>query len=243
MKIGVKTFDDGNFLKHFGNSVDFFEVMTVQGNDYSFLRDFSLPIVIHAEHQGFGMNPADSTERTQNLKSINFARKIADLVKAKKIIVHPGEIGKGNKNCSLENSIELFNELDDSRIIVENLPSKLNLTGLCENPDEIKEFMKRTKTGFCFDVNHSITNLRILERDYLFVKEYLQLLPTHYHIGGQRFNDYSAHFCFNNSDLDIKKVLSYYPSDAEITLETEVDIRKTEEDVKLVRKIIKELGK
>jgi endonuclease IV len=238
MKIGVKTFDDENFLKPFENKVDFFEIMAVQGNDYSFLKNFSLPMVIHAEHQGFGMNPADLTKRKQNLKSVNFARKIADLAKAKKIIVHPGEIESGNNNCSLENSINFFNELNDERIIVENLPSKLNLTRLCENPNEIKEFMERTKTGFCFDVNHSINNLRILDRDYSFVKEYLQLNPTHYHIGGQRFGDYTAHFCFANSDLDIKKVLNYYPNDAEITLETEVDIRKTEEDVKTIKKIL-----
>ena len=49
-----------------------------------FLKNFSLPIVIHAEHQGFGMNPADLTNRKRNLKSVNFTRKIADLAKTRK---------------------------------------------------------------------------------------------------------------------------------------------------------------
>jgi sugar phosphate isomerase/epimerase len=241
MKIGVKTFDDENFLKFFENKVDFFEIMTVQGNDYSFLKNLYLPIVIHAEHQGFGMNPADYTKRKQNLKSVNFAREIADLTQAKKIIVHPGEIEKGNENCSLENAVDFFNELNDERIIVENLPSKLNLTRLCENPEDIKEFMKRTKTGFCFDINHSINNLIILDKDYSFIKEYLQLRPIHYHIGGQSFDDYEAHYCLNDSDLDLKKILSYYPNNAEITLETEVDLEKTEEDIRIIKKVIQEL--
>ena len=73
MKIGVKTFDSEKFLKHLENKVDFFEIMAVQKNDYSFLKNFSLPMVIHAEHHDFGVNPADISRQEQNLKSINFS--------------------------------------------------------------------------------------------------------------------------------------------------------------------------
>ena len=38
MNFGVKTFDDGNFLKSFENDVSFFEVSAILGNDYSFLN-------------------------------------------------------------------------------------------------------------------------------------------------------------------------------------------------------------
>ncbi len=245
MKIGVKTFDNPNFLKHFENKVNFFEIMAVQKNDYSFLKNFSLPMVIHAEHGSFGFNPADISKKKQNLKTIKFAIKVADLVNAKKIIVHPEGIEKGNKNCSIENAINFFKEINDERILIENLPNSSNpkITRLCQTSRQIKRFMKKTGTGFCFDVNHTNELRKDIYGRYNFIKKFLKLNPSHYHLGGQKLNSYNAHLCFDDSDLDLKKILSYYPENAEITLETEVDIKKTEEDLKTIKKIIEELGK
>ncbi|VVB82493.1 endonuclease 4 [uncultured archaeon] len=242
MKIGVKTFDNEKFLKHFEDKVDFFEIMAVQKNDYSFLKNFSLPMVIHAEHQGFGVNLADSSKKEFNLNAINFARKVADSVNAKKIIVHPGEIEKENKNSSMKNAIDFLNELNDERILVENLykekPSEIRL---CKTPREIKKFMKKTNAKFCFDVNHAIGAIKNFNGKYNFVKKYIQLNPAHYHIGGQRPGDGAEHTCLADSELDLKKILSYYPDDAEITLETEVDIAKVEKDIEIIRNALKEL--
>ena len=62
MKIGVKTFNNPKFLEHFEKDVDFFEVQAIQKNNYSFLKKFSLPIVVHAEHQNFGINISDKSK-------------------------------------------------------------------------------------------------------------------------------------------------------------------------------------
>lgn len=244
MKIGVKTFDNPEFLKQFEDKVDFFEIMAIQTNDYSFLKDFSLPIVIHAEHQAFGVNPADSSKKELNLRSINFARKVANLSNAKKIIVHPGFIEKGNQNCSLKNSIDLFKEIGDKRILIENLP-KFHKEGksLASSSGKIKKIMKNAGTQFCFDVNHHLKNLKKLGRNYDFIKKYVQLNPAHYHIGGQRILERKEHTCLEDSELDLKQILSYYPENAEITLETETDIAKVEKDVEIIRNVLKELGK
>lgn len=245
MKIGVKTFDDEEFLKHFENKVDFFEIMAMQKNDYSFLRNFSLPIVIHAEHQYFGVNPADISKKEENLKSINFARKLADMTNAKKIIVHPGVVEKGNKNHSIKNSINLFNEINDERILIENLPriQGPNEISLCSNPNKIKKLMKKTNAKFCFDINHHLKCLKKFNGKYNFIKKYIKLNPAHYHIGGQKIVEKKEHICLENSELDLKKILSYYPDNAEITLETEVDIVKVDKDVEIIRNVLKELGK
>lgn len=248
MKIGVKTFGDEEFLKHFEDKVDFFEIMAIQKNDYSFLKNFSLPMVIHAEHQIFGVNLADSSKKEFNLKSINFARKLADFVNAKKIIVHPGEIEKGNKNCSVKDSINFFKGISDDRILVENLPTGFHFTPekyhrLGQTPREIKKFLKETKIKFCFDVNHAIERIKKFNGKYGFIKKYIKLNPAHYHIGGQKPSDGTEHLCLESSELDLKKILSYYPDDAEITLETEVDIAKVEKDIEIIRSVLKELKK
>ncbi len=246
MKIGVKTFDDEKFLKHFENDADFFEVMAIQKNDYSFLKNFSLPIVIHAEHQGFGINPADISKKELNLKAVNFAREVADMTNAKKIIVHPGAIEKKNPNCSIKNSINFFREINDDRILIENLPGKIDSEGkrLCQTPHQIRKFINKTKTRFCFDVNHVIQGFRKFNKKYDFIKRYLKLNPAHYHIGGERFiNETREHLSLIDSDLNLKEILKFYPKEAEITLETEVDIKKVESDVEIIKNVLKELGK
>ncbi len=247
MKIGVKTFDSEKFLESFEDRADFFEIMALQRNDYSFLKRFSLPFVIHAEHGRQGTNPADSSKREFNIKSVNFARRIADFTKADKIIVHPGVIEEGNKNCSLENAIGFFRGLNDERILVENIFSSESFPlcgrGLCDTPYQIKRFLDSTRTGFCFDVNHALLSGVKLNGDYSFVKGYTDLAPKHYHIGGQKLGGEDAHRSFMDSDLDIKKILQYYPHDAEITLETTTDISEVAYDLRIIRKILTDLTK
>jgi endonuclease IV len=242
MKIGVKTFDSEEFLKYFEDKVDFFEIMTAQKNDYSFLRKFSLPIVIHAEHWGFKTNPADTTKKEENLKSLNFARKIADETNAKKIIVHPGILEYGDKNCSLENAIDFFRKIDDDRILIENLPLYHdNYKNLCATPEEVYSFMKETEIRkFCFDVNHHVQCLTEIN-NYDFIKKYLELNPIHYHIGGQRIKEKIGHTSFDNSELNLKRILRYYPRDAEITLETQTDIESVNKDVTTIKRILEKM--
>jgi len=241
MKIGVKTFDSEKFLDYFEDKSDFFEIMAIQKNDYSFLKKFSLPMVIHAEHQGFGMNPADISKKEQNLKSINFAINLADMVNSRKIIVHPGIIEKGNSNCSEENAINLVQEINDDRILMENLNSGENIIRLCSAPEEIKTFTEKTKTGFCFDVNHAIKNIKGFDGNYSFLKRYIKLNPSHYHLGGQNLISGKDHICLRDSNINLKEIFRCLPKNIEITLETESDIKKVEDDIKIVKEIIEDL--
>jgi endonuclease IV len=247
MKIGVKLFRESEFikLKPFEKIVDFFEVMVLQKNDYSFLKNFPLPIVIHAEHQDGGVNIADSSKREHNLKSINFARKVADSVNAKWIIVHAGVLEKGNKNCSFKNAINLLKEINDERIIIENLPKEetheIIGTSLAYNARTMKKFLKKSGQGFCFDVNHAFWTRKDKKISYSFIKKYIALNPQHYHIGGQKFSE-DYHTALNNSDLDLKEILKHYPKDAWITLETLPNIESRYEDVEIIRKVIEELN-
>jgi len=246
MKFGVKNYDNEKFFNYLKDKADFIETMAIQGRDYSFLKDFPVPVVIHAEHQAFGINPADLSKREENLNSINFAKKIADLTGAKKIIVHPGIIKNGNKNCSMKNAVAFFKEIKDDRILVENLFENeygvLNGEGLCGTPWKTKRFLKKTGVGFCFDINHAIAGMKDFKENYNFIRRYLKLNPAHYHIGGQKKKVSVFHLYFKDSELDLKKILSYYPKDIEITLETGTDEKIMEEDLETIRKVVGELS-
>ena len=239
MKIGVKTFNNPKFLKHFKDKVDFFEIMAIRENNYEFLKEFKKIEVIHAEHQGFGINFADRAKQELNKKSVDFAIALADKTNAKKIIVHPGALK--DKKCSKENSVKFIKNIPDKRIIIENMPyeDKLGVT-----PNETKKFLKETDKGLCFDINHAIEAATFLKIDYLeFIKEFVKLKPDHYHIGGQSIKNNKTHLALKESDFDLKEVVSLLPKNAKITLETTTDINKTEEDIKIIKQIIKELKK
>lgn len=245
MKLGVKTFNSKDFLEPFKDKVDFFEIMAIETVNYDFLKEFDIPIVIHSQHRKFGVNVADKTKIQRNLDSINFAINLANQTKAKKIIIHPGELD--GKDSSREQSINFIKNIKDDRIIIENIP----ITGVYRfgaKPEEMKEILKQTKKGFCFDINHAIWTANTLNQDYLqLIKEFVKLKPIHYHFGGQLLKNRSLpekereHLSLAESDFDLKEVLKLIPKDAEITLETTTDIKKTENDVRIMREIMKEL--
>lgn len=248
MKIGVKTFSNPDYLKKFENKVDFFEIMAIETNNYDFIKELKLPIVIHSQHRVFGVNVADKKKEKANLSSIKFAKKIADLSNARKIIIHPGEIE--NENCSLKQAISFIKNIDDNRIIIENVSSEAEVTRLCTTPLETKKFLKATGKEFCFDINHAIWAAVLLKEDYIkFVKEFLKLKPVHYHFGGQKIKNLNLkwyereHLTIRESDFDLKEVLKLIPKDAEITLETTTNIEKTMDDIRIMKEWMKELKK
>ena len=243
MKIGVKTYDNEKFLEHFRKKADFFEILTIEGRDYEFAEQFSqfLPVIIHAQHYIFGSNPADKSKDEGDASSINFARKIADSTNAKRIILHPGVINNGSS--SEENAVSFIKNLNDKRVLIENLPKYKDFNCLCTTPEDTKEFMKKADVRLCFDINHAIETAFQAGRDYKeLIKEFIKLKPIQYHLGGQRVNGgVISHLSFQNSDIDLKEILEFLPEDAEITLETEPNIEKTENDIEVIRKVIEEI--
>lgn len=239
MKIGIKTFDNEKLLDYFKDKVDFFEIMAIQANDYSFLKKYSLPIIIHAEHLGFNINPADKTKIKENIKSIDYAIKLADSINSKKIIIHPGILS--DENCSKEQAISLFKDFNDKRFLIENILTIEK--GLCSNPIETKDFLKITNKKLCLDINHAICSANYKNINYIkFLNEFIKLNPCHYHLGGDKKDSKTdRHLSFKDSDIDIAKIMSLLPKNAEITIETTRDIKDLEQDIDYLKRIINKL--
>jgi endonuclease IV len=217
MKLGVKTYDDYKFLKHFENKCDFFEVQAIESKKYDFLKGFSKSFVLHSQHFAWGINNADKSILRKNMKSYRFTKKLADKYNAKKLIFHPGKLV--NENCSFDNAVSFFRTIDDKRIVIENLPG--SVPALCTTPEDTKEFLKESGLGFCFDINHAIESATSLKRDYMqMLKDFLKLKPKHYHLGGQSIKNRKTHLALTdlNSDIDIKGIMKLLPKNAEITL-------------------------
>jgi deoxyribonuclease-4 len=233
MKIGAKIYRYTPELENILFDVDFLEIMALRSADYSFFRNLAMPIVIHAPHEGFGINNANSSSYQENIDSMVYTLKLADYLSSDKIVVHPGSLA--DKACSFDTSISVVGSMEDSRIMVENMPSNVFL---CSSFKDTLSYMDSSKTGLCFDINHAIETTFNSGKDYMGVLEdYLGLCPKHYHLGGQKING-KSHLSFLDSDIDLIGILRILPSDAEVSLETTSDICKTKEDIRIIRTMI-----
>jgi uncharacterized protein (UPF0276 family) len=234
MNLGVKTYCNGDFLKKFEDKADFFEILAIEGEDYSFLKNITKPVVIHAKHEQFRINLSDTKKFQKNMYSIKFAIKLADSCNCRKIIVHPGKIT--GPSCSINESIRFLKSINDKRLLIENLPAYGGY--LCSTPEELSYFVEKTGAGICFDVNHAISSAIRLGKDpYEFLKEFTGLNVSHYHLGGQRMSKDETHLSFKDSDIDLKKIFDILPSNADMTLETLPDVKKLEYDLEVIRKL------
>ncbi len=241
MKIGIKIFGlkEKSFLDEISDKIDFIETMVIQGRDYHFLKNYDKKIVLHAEHQQFGINPADSSKYNRNLESLEFALNLADELKTEKVVCHPGIIS--NRNCSEETAIDFFNNIDDERILIENLPL-LNYRGrtidaLCALPAETENFLKKSNKKLCFDVSHSIISALVKNKaDYNeFIIPYLELKPAHFHFSDILLEKRRDHLHFGEGNLDIDYYRKILPEYAEVTLETRNNTEKALNDINLLK--------
>ncbi len=238
MKFGAKIYNEKATAKYFENKADFLEVMALDGVDYSFLKNYSLPIVVHAMHDKWNVNPADRKRKKENDLSVGIAVELADIVGAKKIIFHPGFV-PGTE----EESVSYIKDLD-KRIIVENMPPVWSGRDfLCSTPDDMKRLMKKYNRRFCFDIAHAIQSADYhRENFYQMIKNFVELHPEHYHLGGVRIKDVmflGGHLSFEDSDMPLKEILKLIPNDAEISLEVSKDKEKIKRDLALVKNLIK----
>src|SRR3989339_416656 len=82
-----------------------------------------------------------------------------------------------------------------------------------------------------------------IQKDYLqYIKEFVKLKPTHYHIGGQIIKEKKTHLALRDCDFDLKEVLKLIPKNAEITLEVTTDPEKTLDNINIMRRLMKELN-
>lgn len=239
MKIGVKTYMGKEYIEHFAKIVDFIEIIGLSKEN--FIKNKN--IIVHCQHERFKINLANKIKEKENIEAIKTAIEIADFCNSKRIIVHPGYIE--NEHCSLENSMNILKKFNDPRVITETMPKIYkNNQFLCSTPEELKEYMEKTKAGFCLDINHSISSAITQNREpYEYLKEFIKLKPIQIHLGGQKLPEDLTHLSFSESNIDLKKALKYLPEDSEIILEVTQDIKETEKDIQILKEVLKEIKK
>jgi len=202
MKVGIKIFPNRiKKIPEYAAIADYIEVMAAPNLNPQNLKNFSIPITIHAQHNQFGVNIADKSIVKLNLKAVEKAKKAADIVDSDIIILHPGKLE--NKNCSFDNAVNFFNKLKDPRIIIENLSDKNNI---CKSPEELLSFQQKTGCDFCLDFAHVVVAAFHLKKDYKeIVKQFVKLNPFYFHISDGFVNTgKDRHLNLGEGDYDLK---------------------------------------
>lgn len=241
-KFGVKLFSS-NFIEYpqlaeeavnlvKDGTFDFLELMAMP-DSYESTKDKvaeavkgQMRVVIHAPHQGQGMNVSDKDAYHNNRHLLESAQKFADLLNSEIIILH---VGCGNQETGLDETIRQFKLINDERIAVENLPAycpiqKVFFQGT--SPRDIARIKMETGCKFCYDFCHGICASNSFGRDkYEDIRAYTALNPDMYHLCDSDWNGTDDnHGHYGEGDYDLAKILSYVKNEGLVTMETGHDL-------------------
>lgn len=237
-KIGIKIFPNGKaFYESIEPYIDFVEIMAVEGAEYTWLQEKTKPIIIHHEHDGFGVNYANPDKKKKNTAATQWAIHLANKYSAKKIIVHGGHIE--NKECSIKEAIKQIQQMWDNRMIFENLIAITNGQYMfCYNKKDLLLLTKTFKTGICLDLSHAIISGMEMHKDpEYFLKELKSLPILHGHVcDGHIEKPIDEHIHVGDGNFPIKQYLKYIPKNKDITLETQKNIEKAKKDIIFLRR-------
>ncbi len=236
MKIALKFFpQEAERFNQLIQYADMIEVTGFEGSTYDFCKDYDIPKVIHNLHNAYGVNFANPEKRVKNLSSINFSLSLADKINASYVIVHPE--ANESSHCSIETAIQLFNEVNDRRVIIENMPFiHKGVKNFGANFSEMKKLLTETSNRFCLDFSHaSQAAFHLKKKDATFIKKLLELNPIHSHISDSHVEaGVDQHLHFGDGNVDLKKIIKLIPNIG-VTLETPIDIERQLNDVRFLK--------
>lgn len=239
MEVGIKIFSDRSQFEYAGKAAefaDFIELMAVPGTDVGIFRQIGRPFVIHAAHQRFGCNLSDAALEKHNLECIRHAVNAADMLDAKIIIVHPGNIRSGS--CSSGQVINVLGKISDSRIALENLYDEpKDIASVCTTAREMEYLMDASGSKLCLDIPHACAAANRIGKDYKSVlKGFLKLKPVHFHMAGGKIEGWTdTHKSLFDGNYPLDYFRSVMPKGAWVTLETPQDIKVQKREYELMK--------
>lgn len=238
MKFGIKLWSTNSPLfgevksRFINKEIDFLELSAIrQTFDSEKLYFLSgVPVVIHCDNTG--VNFSQVALKKDNLAAMREAQKFADVLNAKYIVIHPGYHG------TIANVNGILDEVNDSRVCVENMPGKmLDLGRDCvgRTPAELEKIHAR---GLCLDISHAIKSAVTLKKEpVLVIRDYLKLNPVLYHVSdGFLDSEVDEHMNIGEGNYDFRTIFELIKDkDARVVLETPKEKGGLENDIRNIK--------
>ncbi|MFH0936979.1 MAG: hypothetical protein V1808_01655, partial [Candidatus Daviesbacteria bacterium] len=224
MKLGIKFYPDKfELIDKYKSFIDFAELFIKPDTDLNLIKNWGIPLTIHAAHENFGFNAGDPKKVKINKKILDLAKKVADKISSPWIIVHPGYFVEKNSD---QVALEFFKNNFDQRFLIENCILYDNIGGekkkcLFTIPSEMKVFLDKISTKMVLDFEHAACSANLLGEDpSIFFQQFLKLEPRCFHISGidkdAKIDTHKHLFEVENDWVFLKNI----PSDSWVTLET-----------------------
>ena len=202
--------------------IELYVLPSIDDTQVSMWKDLHIPYVIHAPHFRDGLNLAKKELKENNLLLIKKTQKIADALKADKIIVHPGISG------DISETVRQLKGINEKRFLIENKPHYALDDGLICNGatiEEIKFILNNTNVGFCLDIGHAFCAANAKKIEPLeYLTKLLRLNPVMFHLtDGEKDGVFDRHYHFGKGNYNIKDITDLLLKDALITVETVKD--------------------
>ncbi len=208
--------------------------------------ELNIPYIIHGPHFMHGINFSIKEKENHNITLVNQALKYADLLKAEKVIFHPGIKG------DYKETARQLKNIKDTRIIVENKPyrvavktKELDLNDVCVgySYQHLHYILSESCKGFCLDIGHAICAANSMQIDYkTFLEQLITLNPYMFHISdGNISGEIDKHYNIGKGSYNFTEIFNIIPKDAVISVETEKaskdNLDDFEEDVKKLKMV------
>ena len=206
-------------------------------------KSLNIPFTIHCPHSVHGFNLADANKRKANTKLFGEVRKFADELQTDYIIIHGGVEGEINETA------EQLAALNEPRAIIENKPYRalVNIHGInfCRgyNKKELETVINKSHCGFCLDFVHAACAANSTKCNiYDYIEDLGSLKPKMFHLSNMEdiSSEYDSHIHLADGKFDISRLLSMFPKEMKITLETKkifkTSLQDFEEDIKFIKK-------
>jgi endonuclease IV len=229
VKVGLKIFTtDKPKLLEERTFADYFEVYSIPGAPARWIKDYDHEYIIHAPHAGHGVNLASKELQESSLEAIKEALRLADLLNAKIVILHAGSTKSKPGESDMETLRESISQLDDDRIVLENLPCRAGYEHFfAYDYPTTKELSERFSNRICLDFSHAMVTSSVQKKDYKeLISELLKLDVKVFHMtDGKKevADDMHLPLFSGNFDLEYFKMIVKKSACKRVTLETPID--------------------
>jgi deoxyribonuclease-4 len=226
------------------NTFNFIELYIIPGSYEKTInawKSLDIPYVIHAPHSLHSVNLAQEEKWQSNLRHFNEARRFADKLVSKTIIVH------GGNNGYISETIRQIRLLSEPRIALENKPKVGLQNELCIGwcPTEFYEvFNTGVLDSMVLDFAHAAYAANSLKVDEMeLIRGFMAFNPKVFHLSdGDASSERDIHLNLGKGSLNLVEILPFVPQNGLLTIETPRDgnkgLKDFFNDVHFLRKLL-----
>lgn len=181
-------------------------------------RKLGIELTIHASYF-VNLNSNEEKKIEASKKRILDACEIGEILKATRVVFHPGYYGKDKEKAykNIKENIEKMEKyIKDKKWKIKLAPETMGKINVFGSPEEISQLTKETECAFCIDFAHILA--REKKVDYNKIKKLFPQKKWHCHFSGIEYNEKGERRHLSVKDEEWEDILKNLPKNKEINI-------------------------